>query len=279
MLISLSIIYDMFLSYMYLLILPAVYSYIFLQINYLFQEPPCEQIIDVAKANTVDLTEQNGINEAKEEPMETRESREATEVLLVVENITLSTSELNTENEAQVSTSELKIENELSTSVEERLARERLSTSELQIEGEELEELEEFEDEDEVEPLDNDVDDLSLPAIKRRPTRIIKPVVDKETAVKFVNSDDSSDEEDLEWDDEGKAVEESGSEKDSSSDSSDESACDEEDEGGDLSTFVSVSQEAEVEEKKRVQITEADMPFLFEKRAPGKRSFTKLALL
>ena len=123
--------------------------------------------------------------------------------------------------------------------------------------------------------------DLDLPAVCRRPIRIIKPVQDKKDLIKFVDSDDDSDdEEDVNW--EVTQAEEVGSEdsadeedpsKNGSSSESDESEDKEiaENECYTEDNSNVTAENTENQELEPISISKDDMPFLFVSRGAGKR--------
>ena len=134
--------------------------------------------------------------------------------------------------------------------------------------------------------VEKDDENLDLPALKRRPKRTIRPVQDKSKVVKFVDSDDSSeDEEDRDWNAEGEEQMNAvggGESNDSDIDSEDEGSGDEsnteeephEDDDGVTNQGDDIeikSQEEEEEKAEPINITKDEMPFLFIPRGAGKR--------
>ena len=129
-------------------------------------------------------------------------------------------------------------------------------------------------------------DNLDLPALKRRPTRTIKPVQDKSKVVKFVDSDDSSeDEEDKDWNAEREEKrDKEGGDSNDSDESADQGSSDESGDDGEEATdgeryqghdIEMKSQDEKNEEEEEsvepIKITKEDMPFLFIPRGAGKR--------
>lgn len=119
---------------------------------------------------------------------------------------------------------------------------------------------------------------LSLPALQCRPKRTIRPVQDKENLIKFVDSDDDSDdEEDINWEIKpGEEVESGNSSPDEeqleeNSSHSDDSNSDENYDGVDENLIDNKEGNENEENLEPVSISKEDMPFLFIPRGAGKR--------